>query len=427
MEKIKIGIAISTAITIVGLVFGLMVFANSSNEKGSENSQADYASDRIIVKIKGDREPFRVIKVPKGKVMEKVKEYQVRSDVIYVEPDYFVYALGSNDTAYTNQWALNNTGQTIYKGSGNPDDPVDTSKEIGSGTPDADVDWEEAWNEFSTSTFASTVIAIVDSGIDEEHPDLDGKIVAGYDFVDDDDNPHDLCGHGTHVSGIAAAETDNLIGIAGVAFSNNIKIMPIRVLDADCIGTVSNVAKGIRYAADHGAKAINLSLGTKLSSRTLKAAVDYAWNKGVILAAAAGNDGNRGKYYPASYPNVISVAATDYNDKRASFSNYNNEIDVSAPGVNVFSTFPTYDFTIGTKYGRSKYYDVGSGTSMSVPHVVGLAGLLFAQDPSRTNIQVREIIEKTTDDLGAAGWDMYYGWGRINVNAALNYKYKKTQ
>jgi len=414
MGKIKIGLIILGLIALVGLVVTGIVMAKNS----SDNGKAEYVQDEIIVKFKGDTELFRVIKVPKGQVIEKVRAYQQRADVEYAEPNYLIFALGSNDKYYWNQWALNNIGQEIY--SGCTEENCNSPKLIGSGINDADMDWEEAWTAFGAETFDSTVIAIVDSGIDETHPDLNDKLVPGYDFVNNDNGPHDIYGHGTHVAGIAAAETANLEGIAGVAFSANIKIMPVQVLNDDGMGTTANVAKGIMYAADNGAKVINLSLGGG-DSTTLKNAVDYAYSKGALLAAAAGNDGGGRKYYPASYPNVISVAATDYNDKRASFSNFNDEIDISAPGVNVFSTFPIYEFTIGTKYGRSKNYDVGSGTSMSVPQVVGLAGLLFAQDSNRDKVKVRAIIEETADDRGVSGWDKYFGWGRINVNAALNY------
>jgi len=445
MGKIKIGIGILTAITSIGLVLGLFVFANPS-----DNGKADYAPGQIVVKFKGDVEPFRVIKVPEGKVAEKIKEYQAKTNVIYAEPDYLIYHLGSNDEYYGNQWALNNTGQEIYNKQvldcmeeGNIWDYccVQDGAICFKGSSDADVDWEEAWNGFSTSTWATqvatttAVVAIVDSGIDLScsesgttypgHPDLRDKVIAGHDYVDGNDIPHDVYGHGTHVAGIAAAETDNGIGITGLTFPANIKILAIRVLDENGMGYTSNVAKGIMEAADYGITqhvkvAINLSLGGR-DSTTLKNAVNYAWDKGAFLAAAAGNDGGGRKYYPASYPVVISVAATDYNDNTASFSNFNNEIDVSAPGVNVFSTFPTYPFTIQSKYGRSQNYDVGSGTSMSVPHIVGLAGLLFAQDPGRSNADVKTIIEQTADDKGVLGWDPHYGWGRINVYAALSF------
>ena len=403
--------------------FGINAIANSSNSGGD-----DYASNRIIVKFKNDIKPFEVIRVPKGSVIRKVKEYQAKANVIYAEPDYRILALGEpNDTAYSNQWALNNTGQIIYHGSGNPDDPV-SANAIGSGTQDADTDWYETWNGFSSSTWAqstttSVIVAIVDSGVDLGHPDLKDKIIKGTDYIDNDGEPDDVYGHGTHVAGITAAETNNGTGIAGIAFPNNIKILAIRVLDENGMGYTSDIANGIREAADYGAKngvkvAINLSLGGR-DSQTLKDAVDYAWNKGALLAAAAGNDGGGRKYYPASYDDVISVAATDYNDDIASFSNFNDQVEVAAPGVNVFSTFPTYPFTIQSKYGRSEYYDVGSGTSMAVPHVVGLAALLFDQDSNRSNSDIRDIIDKTADDKGALGWDKHYGYGRINIERAL--------
>ncbi len=369
-----------------------------------------------------------------------MRSFQQRADVVYAEPNYIVQVLGSNDTYYANQWALNNTGQTISSGCSEPG--CNSVQTIGSGTADADVDWGEAWTDFSVATFSGAVVAIVDSGIDDAHPDLSGKLWSnsdeipgnaadddangfiddtwGWDFVQDDKDPRDVYGHGTHVAGIAGAETNNSTGIAGVAFPASVKIMPVRVLNDSGSGSTSDVAAGIMYAADNGANAINLSLGSKFNSTTLRNAVDYAWNKGAVLAAAAGNDGGGGKYYPASYHKVMSVAATDFNDNTASFSNFNDEVDVSAPGVNVYSTFPTYDFTIGTLHGRSKNYDVGSGTSMSTPHVAGLAALLFAQNSTRTNFDVRSIIENTADDRGAAGWDKYYGWGRINVLNALS-------
>lgn len=442
MGKIKIGFIVLSLIALVGLVVGGIVMAKN----GSNNGKSDYAPDQIIVKFKGDTEPFRVIKVPEGKVEGKVKEFQMRADVIYAEPNYYVYAVGSNDTAYTNQWALNNTSQTIYRGSGNPDNPVDTSKPIGAGTSDADIDWEEAWNGFSTSTFSPMAIAIVDSGIDEIHPDLKNKIwnnsdeiagnkidddgngfvddTWGWDFYYKDNKPHDKYGHGTHVSGIAAAETDNGKGISGVGFSNPIKIMPVQVLNNAGSGFTSDVAKGIKYAADNGAKVINLSLGGS-NSATLKDAVDYASSTGALLVAAAGNNSGGAVIYPAAYDNVIAVSATDYNDSIADFSSIGPEVDVAAPGKNVFSTFPTYKFYIGNVYGRARYYDVGSGTSMAAPQVAGLAGLLFAQVSTRTNSDVRSIIERTADDKGTLGRDNYYGYGRINVNDALKGNYER--
>ena len=420
-----------TLFALVALVFSSVVYAAPQGQ--ADNQRPDFIPGEIIVKFKGDAVPFQLVKVARGQEVQAVQVFQQRADVVYAEPNYILQALGSNDIHYDNQWALHNTAQTIFNALG---------ISLGSGTADTDVDWEEAWNSYSTTSFSNAVVAIIDSGIDDTHPDLSGKLwnnsgevagngidddgngfvddVWGWDFVQDDNNPRDVYGHGTHVSGTAAAETNNAIGIAGVAFPAEVKIMTVRVLDDNGFGSASNVALAIRYAADNGANAINLSLGRRQGSNTVRDAVNYAWAKGVVLAAAAGNDGGGAKYYPASYENVLSVAATDYNDNTASFSNFNSKINVSAPGVNVYSTFPTYDFTIGTKYGRSKNYDMGSGTSMSTPHVAGLAALLFAQDSTRDNTTIRSIIEESADDLGSPGWDKHYGWGRINVFNALN-------
>lgn len=373
--------------------------------KPGVSAEAQAATHRALgAKIKGRIHQIgvQVLSVPADQVLEKVAAYQKNPNVEYAEPNYVVHAVqGPNDPDYSKQWALNNTGEV-------------------EGTPDADIDWEEAWTYLMGASMADVVIAIVDSGIDPGHPDLNDKLVAGYDFVDDDSDPKDGYGHGTHVSGIAAAETHNFEGIAGVAFPLNIKIMPVRVLDDSGIGTTSDVAEGIIWAADQGAKAINLSLGTYFRSRTLRNAVNYAWDSGCVLAAAAGNDGNPRKLYPASYPNAMSVGATDSTDTIASFSNHNDEVDVSAPGVHVYSTFPTYPFGLQEKYpDKSCDYDYGSGTSMSTPHVAGLAALLFAQAPNRSNADVRGLIEQTANDLGEVGWDPYYGHGRIDAYQAV--------
>lgn len=258
------------------------------------------------------------------------------------------------------------------------------------------------------------VIAIVDTGADPNHPDLVSKSLPGWNFdafspgyntADTTDNN----GHGTHVAGIAAALTNNSVGIAGAC--PNCVFMPIKVLDWSGNGTYDAVASGIIYAADHGARVINLSLGGSAPSQTLQDAVDYAYNQGALVVAAAGNDGTNTVTYPAAYPNVMAVAATDSADQRASFSNYNTYISVAAPGVDVYSTY-------WTSNGSSYAYK--NGTSMAAPFVSGLAGLLLSQDGSRTNATLREMIQNTADDVNIAGWDQYTGYGRINVARALS-------
>ncbi len=201
-----------------------------------------------------------------------------------------------------------------------------------------------------------------------DHPDLAGKVIRG-DHVDNDWDPYDGNGHGTHTAGIAAAVTNNARGIAGMA--PEATIYAVRVLDESGSGTLQNVANGIIHAADNGADVINLSLGSPNDSITLKEAVDYAWNKGVVVVAAAGNDGSAQPTYPAYYSDAIAVAATDSDESKASFSNYGNWVDVAAPGVNIYSTY--------TDGGYASL----SGTSMATPHVAGLAGLLDAQGRQR--------------------------------------------
>jgi type VII secretion-associated serine protease mycosin len=261
----------------------------------------------------------------------------------------------------------------------------------------------EAW-EITTGT--DIIIAIVDTGVDLNHPDLNDKIVAGYDFVNNDDTAQDDHGHGTHVAGIAAAETDNATGVAGVSWGA--KIMPVKVLDASGSGSYSDVAEGVLYACDHGAQIINLSLGGDYNSATLRSAVQTAHADGCLIVAAAGNGYGNGVDYPARYEVVMAVAATTSSDKRASFSDYGPEVDVAAPGVSICSTF--LDDTYNCYYG---------GTSMATPHVAGLAALVWSANSCLTNDQVRDLIESTADDLGSAGKDNYFGWGRINAHQAV--------
>ncbi len=257
-----------------------------------------------------------------------------------------------------------------------------------------------AWD--TTQGAANIKIAIIDSGIQSSHPDLDAKLVRGYDFVDGDAAPEDGNGHGTHVAGSAAAETNNGTGGAGTCPA--CRIMPIRVLDDAGSGTLSDVAEGIVFAADQGAQVINLSLGGG-GSVLLEMAVDYAWDKGAFLACAAGNDGTTSitTAYPAPYNNCFAVAATTSADTRARFSNYGAWVEVAAPGASIVSTW------------LADGYATVSGTSMAAPHVAGLAGLLSSQGLS--NAQIRERICTTADPIAGTGSE--WTCGRINAAAAV--------
>ena len=278
-----------------------------------------------------------------------------------------------------------------------------------------------AW---AVSTGSSNVIvAVLDSGADLTHPDLQGQLVAGYDFVNNDADPSDDKGHGTHVAGIVAARTNNGQGIAGVAWGS--KIMPVKVLDWRGRGTHSQGAQGIIWAADQGAQIINLSLGGESSSATLQNAINYAHSRGALVVASAGNDYEEGNpvIYPAAYPHVLAVAATGDQDEHADYSETGAYVDVAAPGGNPSGSWDanpnhwiTSSYWRGAGYGE--YLQV-AGTSQAAPHVAGLAALVWSVSPSLSNDQVEQVIEETAVDLGDPGRDDVFGYGRIDAHAAL--------
>jgi subtilisin family serine protease len=262
----------------------------------------------------------------------------------------------------------------------------------------------EGWDLATGS--AAVTIAILDTGVDQYHPDLGGKIVSGYDFIEMDADPQDDNGHGTHVAGIAAAVTNNGIGIAGASWGA--RIMPIKVLNHYGSGSYAGLAEGIVWATDQGTQVINCSLGGAYPSAILKDAIDYAYAQGVVQVAASGNSGGGYVLYPARYTNVIAVGATDANNNRAGFSNYGSELSLVAPGVSIYST------QLGAGYGYR------SGTSMSTPFVSGLVAVLVGLSRPYSPDLIAYEMESTTLDLGAAGWDSYHGHGLIQMDAAIN-------
>ncbi|NNU98324.1 S8 family peptidase [Geobacillus sp. DSP4a] len=248
-------------------------------------------------------------------------------------------------------------------------------------------------------------VAIIDSGVDLTHPDLIRRLGPGYNVLADDRSPNDENGHGTHVAGIIASQPNNDEGVAGITWFN--PIMAVKALNADGYGTSIDVAKGIRWAVDHGAKVINLSLGNYQPSSVLEEAIRYADAHDVVLVAASGNDSTSQPSFPAAYPEVISVGAVDPDLSYALYSNYGEYIDVVAPGTNIASTFAGHQ------------YAALSGTSMAAPHVAALAALIRSVNPRLSNDEVRSIILESADDLGERGKDPYYGYGLINVYRAL--------
>lgn len=299
-----------------------------------------------------------------------------------------------NDASFSLQYGPHNTGQTIQGVVG---------------VPDADLDLPEAWALHTGG--ADIVIAIIDTGVSTSHPDLNDKLVPGRNTISDNASTDDswLISHGTHCAGIAAAESNNGIGIAGVSWGA--RIMPVKVLTTLGSGTEGDVAEGIVWAADNGADILSMSLGFPGLSGIIEDAIDYAAAAGKVIVAASGNTAGAPIGAPAVYAPVIAVGATDNRDLIASFTTTGPELDVVAPGVDVYSTYDTL-FQANT-------YTWQSGTSMACPHVAGLAALVWSANPTLDAAGVRAILESTADDRGATGWDPIFGHGRVNALAAV--------
>ncbi len=282
----------------------------------------------------------------------------------------------------------------------------------------AQMQMEKIWSQYGQGNSGVTV-AVLDTGVDYTHPDLVGRVIKGPDYIDKDYDPKDMHGHGTHVAGIIAAGLNNHEGGSGLA--PDVKIMAIRVLDENGGGSLFNIAKGLAYAANHGAKVINLSLGSPSGGGVMKTLANYiagyAEAKGSLIIAAAGNAGGE-IGYPAAASRFMAVGAVNEEKYLASFSNWGKELDVVAPGVNILSTFPTYPVTTNA-LGLPQNYATLNGTSMATPMVSALAAIIWSQNPYLTPAEVRQKIESSATDLGAIGVDERYGHGLINPLQAL--------
>ena len=379
-----------------------------------------------------------VINVTPGTVRKVIEEYGKNPDVEYAEPNYKrrIFDPITNEGSepglgvvnnFTEQWALENTGQAF----GATVDPLFGTLIYPSfqGTTDADIDAPDAWNLSQGDSLVA--IAILDSGVACNHLDLDGKCLEEINFVDEHLSPNDdLLGHGSHVAGIAAASTDNSIGIAGVGWDTSIGSYKVCYEDDSLaiFGIITgvcedaDVADAIIAATDSGLyQVINMSLAGSDPSVTLESAVNYAWTNNIVVVAGAGNAYSDEIMYPAGYDNAIAVASTDYHDNLSAFSSFGQWVDVLAPGTFILSTVPG-EFCGQDPSVQSDCYDAKSGTSMSTPHVAGLAALLWAHQQSPTNATVRAAIEDTANTVGALGQN-FQAWvehGRINMAAALN-------
>ena len=289
---------------------------------------------------------------------------------------------------------------------------------------------DQAWDV--TRGSSAVTVAVIDTGIDANHPDLAGVALPGTTFVT---SPDPQCapgaaiddnGHGTHVAGLIAANGNNAQGIAGVAFG--VRILPIKALDCTGSGLLSDVASSVTWAADHGARIINISLGSNAAQSTLQDAIRYALAHNVIVVTAAGNCGVvstrcgsiNEPQYPGAYPESFAVGATDQNDARASFSNENAYVALAAPGTRIWSTTPTYPTTLSGANGGTTSYATLSGTSQASPFVAGVAALLLSKDPTLTAAQLADRLRSTADDLGVAGPDPDFGAGRVNALKAVS-------
>jgi len=264
------------------------------------------------------------------------------------------------------------------------------------------IEADYAWN--LTTGSHSVLVAVIDSGIDYTHPDLeDNYVPLGYDWVNDDDDPMDDHGHGTHCAGIIAAVINNSLGIAGIA---QVRVMAEKGLNAEGWGYEDDLAQCIIHAVDQGADILSCSWGSDYPSALIEDAIRYATSHGVLVIASAGNTATSQEHYPAAYEEVIAVTATSDNDSPAGFTTYGDWVEVSAPGVGIIST------VIGG-------YAEKSGTSMSCPHVAGVAALILSLHPDFTRDRLRQAIRYATDDLGDVGFDVYYGYGRLNARKGV--------
>lgn len=375
----------------------------------------------------------QIVTVPPGTVLERVATYRSNPSVRYAEPNYLrplilpdegqdpPPSLGGLGIDYlAEQWALNNTGQPLV-------DPDTGAVGALNGTPDADIDAPEGWDVSMGSP--AVTIAILDTGVECTHVDLMNKCVDVQNFSQSN-TTDDLLGHGTHVAGIAAANTNNNVGVAGVGWNSSIASLkvcyeyPSESIPLFGLCTTAASAAAITHAADNGYQVISMSYGSDPNpyapSQVEQDAVNYAWNQGVVLVAAAGNDYAPDKVYPAAFTNVIAVAASDWHDNLAYFSTFGPWVSVAAPGRNVFSTYPNAGCGLAANDPEGCYTWL-SGTSMAAPHVAGLAALVWAAQPGVGAAGVRSAIESTADRTGALGQN-FLAWtqhGRVNVFSAL--------
>jgi len=397
-----------------------------------------------------------VLRVEPGESAEVMAQaYRRLGSVEYAEPDYEVeFYLSTDDPFANHQWGLENTGQGHYYIERRPEFGDDKLL-IAYGLPGADLKAAGIVN--NPPDGSRVVVAIIDTGVDLGHPDLQGSIwfnpreiagngidddnngyiddINGWDFAasndpleigSEDNDPTDEFGHGTHCAGIVAAQTGNTVGIAGLM--SRAEIMALKVLP---VPLTSKIARAIVYAADNGADVISMSFGMPYRSYVLEEAIDYARSKGVVLLAASGNGGIEEANYPSALDSVISVGATNDSDRVAYFTSYGDYLDICAPGLSILSlradSTDMYDDEDPEVHIIAGQYYLSSGTSMACPMAAGAAAWLRSLSPGLTPAKTEQVLESTaydyTDPFGSGlnvpGWDKYSGYGRVDVEAAI--------
>ena len=407
----RLGISLAAAVLLCTAV-PTQGFADSGLERRKESSirtdglqvqslinLSDVKNREIIIKTNGsiDRllkkytlsktsgstdDAHYIVKVPASAGYDSVLAKLKRDPaVVLAEPNYLGKTSGfgytnPNDQFYPRQWHLPKIGMpSVWKGATPKKQPL---------------------------------VAVLDSGVDYNHPDLAGRIVKGYDYVGKDSDPMDRLGHGTAVAGSIAALSNNNIGVAGV--NSKARILAVRVANDKGMATMSDVAKGIDYAVKKKADIINLSLGAPQPSELVFDALYKAYQKGIVIIASSGNNSSSSVSYPAAFPFVISVGATNQKDGRSSFSNYGTQLDLAAPGEDIITT------------GLNKGYVQAEGTSFSAPLVSGTASALLSVYPDLNPLEVQYLIEKGTKKLSKSknGWSKSTGFGRVSASGAFN-------
>lgn len=333
----------------------------------------DEVASKVNLRVEKKLEELEteIISVQPGKEAETIVELRDDPNIEYIEPDV-IYGIDyiPNDPEWSKQYAL------------------------------PKVSAPQAWDKTRGDGIK---VAVVDSGIDLDHPDLAAKIILSKNFSSAP-SATDIQGHGTHVAGIVAAITGNDIGTVGGC--PGCQLINAKVLADDAKGTCSDIADGIMWAADNGAKVISMSFGSSSACQTYENAINYAWNKGAVLIATAGNNGDQTIRYPAYYPNVVAVAATNSNDEKHSTSSYGTWVDVAAPGDSIYSTLPDG-------------YGYKSGTSMAAPLVSAVAALIWSTPLGTSNTTVRDQLQNTADRITGTG--TMWKYGRINAERAVTY------